>query len=100
MLNEIGFLKKIESICTKPNIYVGLNTFDEVTDYLEMSGRYFIVGKFYYHSVFTPFLKWFAEKHTKDTFISLEEFQKEFPSSDEALKKLPVLYKEYINDVS
>lgn len=100
MLDEINFLKKIEVVCSHPRIYTSKGTFDDAAIFLESYGKSVIVGEFYYHSVFTPFLKWFVEKNNiQEKTVSLKRFRESFSSDNEALKNLPILYREYLESI-
>lgn len=99
MLNDIRLLKTIEEVCSNPKKYTVNGIFSEVASFLEKEGKDAIDGEFYYHSVFTPFLKWLVEKNNYKIAINLKEFQKLYFLDEEALKFLPILYAEYIESL-
>jgi hypothetical protein len=99
MINEIKLLRKIEEICHKPQRFTSHGTFEEVANLLEKEGKKYIEGEFYYHSVFTPFLKWLVNKNGSEIAINLKVVKKLFSSNDEALENLPILYKEYLENL-
>lgn len=99
MLNDIRLLKIIEEVCRNPKKYTRNGTFDDIVNYLEKKGKMAIEGKFYYHSVFTPFLQWLHENKNKELRINLKEVPKLYSSEEETIKNLPNLYKEYMEAI-
>lgn len=99
MTDENKLLIQIKEVCSHPKRYTRKGTFKEVAAFIEKNGRTAITGTYYYHSIFTPFLKWFVMKTGKDMTMNMENFQKSFSSENEALKNFPALYKEYIQSL-
>lgn len=99
MINENKLLALIEKVCNQPKKYTHNGTFKEVLAFIEKKGRSAIEGTFYFHSIFTPFLRWYVKKTENGMMIDMKNFQNSFSSKDEALKSFPVLYKEYIQDL-
>lgn len=97
MIDQTTFFEKIAEVCSHPKLYTSTGSFDEVTVFLEKYGKSIIVGEFYYHSVFTPFLNWFVKKNDiQEKAVSLKRFRENFSSDDEALDNLHSLYREYV----
>jgi hypothetical protein len=95
-MTEERFLEFIEAICRRPKLYTPTGSFYEIVSFLEGLSSGDRVENNAYHSVFTPFLHWIAEKHglEKITF-HWENVRKMYSSESEALKNLPILYKEF-----
>lgn len=95
-MTEKDFLKYVEALCKHPRMYTTTGSFNEVTMFLEGYGAA-NVDELYYHSVFTPFLKWVINKFAiPEKIVNWNVFRKLFPDDSEALKNLPILYKEYV----
>ncbi len=104
MMSRKEFLEDLTAICECPQRHAPTGTFYETVSFLEGYGKGHCVEK-YYHSVFTPFLKWVAKKFEiqeahYDTIIDWQQFRALFSSEKEAFKQLPVLYKEYAESVA
>jgi hypothetical protein len=95
-MTEKKFLEYIEAICKRPKMYTPTGSFYEVVSFLEGFGAQVHIENNYYHSVFTPFRKWIAEKFgIEELYFDWKQFQEMYSSESEALKNLPILYKEY-----
>lgn len=95
-MTEEEFLEFVEALCKRPKMYTPTGSFYEVVSFLEGFGAKMNVGNNSYHSVFTPFRKWVVEKYKiEQMMFDWKDFQEMFSSELEALKNLPVLYKEY-----
>ena len=95
-MTEKHFLEYVKAVCNRPKMYTPTGTFNEVISFLEGYGSASNVGENRYHSVFTPFRNWIAEKfNLREKIIGWDVFHEVFPSDEEGLKNLPVLYEEY-----
>lgn len=96
---ENEFYEYVEGICKRPKMYTPTGSFYEAASFLEGCGGIAIKGPPYCHSVFTPFLKWTVKKFNLNSeIIDWIEFRELFDSDSEALKQLPILYKEYLEN--
>lgn len=97
---EKDFLKYVEAVCRRPNMYTPGGTFNETISLLEGFGMGANVGAGGAHSSFTPFLQWIVQKfEIPEIIIDWRHFREMFSSESEALKNLPILYKEYVEYV-
>lgn len=95
-MTEIKFLEYIEAICKRPKMYTPTGTFYEAVSFLEGFGSQVGIENNAYHSVFTPFRHWVAEKNKIGKIrFDWEDIRKMYFSDSEALKNLPILYKEF-----
>ena len=93
---EIDFWEIVEALCKRPKMYTATGSFNEVIAFLMGYGLGANVGEKSYHNVFSPFLNWLADKFDLQEPISgWHKFRTLFPTDEEALKNLPILYKEY-----
>ena len=94
-MTEEEFLEFIEAICKRPKMYTPTGSFYEVVSFLEGFGARANVGNKPYHSVFTPFINRIKEKYSvEEITFHWEDIRKMYSSDSEALKNLPILYKE------
>jgi hypothetical protein len=99
-MTEKEFLEFIEATCKRPKMYTPTGSFYEVVSFLEGFGVAANVGNKNYHSVFTPFRQWVAKKYKIDEVVfDWKSFQDMYSSESEALKNLPVLYKEFSKSI-
>lgn len=100
-MTEIDFFEIVEALCKRPKMYTMTGSFNEITAFLEGYGAGANVGEKSYHSAFTPFFKWIAEKfNLPEIIIGWDKFQAVFSCDDVPLKNLPILYKEYAESVA
>jgi hypothetical protein len=96
-MNEDNFLEVIEGICKKPKTHTASGSFFEVIMFLEGFALGADVGNNSYHSKFTPFNKWLAQKFAVDeVIVTWVEYRGFFPTDSEAVSMLPTLFKEYL----
>ena len=98
MIDHKKLLGILERVCSQPMLYTRKGTYDEIISHLEKaSAETCWIDEVYFHSVFTPFLRWFVERRdTLKTSVSLEGFRENFASDDEAIEALPILYQEFV----
>ena len=100
---EIDFLEYVQAICKRPKMYTPTGAFYEVASLLEGYGGGANVGESGYHMIFTPFLKWILQKFDLKEEFGISgwvRFREIFDSDSEALKELPILYKEFLETQS
>ncbi len=93
---ENEFVEYLEAFCKRPQMYTSKGSFNEAVALLEGFGMGANVGNHASHSAFTPFLGWMTRKYNIPEMINWNDFRDRFSSDSEALKNLPILYKEYL----
>jgi hypothetical protein len=99
-MSENEFLEYIIAICKRPKMYTATASFYETISYLDGFAAGANVGENLHHSKFVPFHLWLVKKFGRnDIIINWNDYREMFDSEIEALKNLPILYKEYVESL-
>jgi len=102
-MTELEFSELVYYICKRPRMYTPTGTFYECVCFIEgLASGYLNPGRYGFagHSRMRPFIDWICEKRNKDNRrFWWPDFRELFDSDEEAFQELPILYKEYVNDI-